>query len=291
MLLTIFTPSYNRIKTLTRLYRSLQEQRCQNFEWLIVDDGSRDNTQELVQQWVKHAPFPIRYAYQENGGKHRATARGILMASGDLFFCVDSDDYLPPDATALIADAWAEESCPECAGIVGYKEDTSGRPLGAAFPDGVSQCSTYGLSALYKSCGERSLVYRTEVLKRFPAPDYVGENFLTECVVYDQIAAEYSMLLLPESLTICEYQDDGYTRNLFAIMLNNPCGYCHYYAQRIDMAQRWTERLGYMVRYLAFRHLSHHRGLRYQGRYGHLLPLLSPLGRLLVCYYKLKSQL
>ena len=101
--ITVFTPTYNRAYIIEELYRSLQRQTYSNFEWVVVDDGSTDNTQSIFKQWEKeNNVFPIRYVYQENGGKCRAINRGLQLAEGELFFTVDSDDYLTDDALEKI---------------------------------------------------------------------------------------------------------------------------------------------------------------------------------------------
>ena len=106
MLLTVCTPTYNRAHTLPRLYESLVRQTSQDFEWLVVDDGSTDNTRELVDGWVAEGRIRIRYVYKENGGKPSAHNLGVRLAAGELFFCVDSDDYLTDNAVELILSAW-----------------------------------------------------------------------------------------------------------------------------------------------------------------------------------------
>ena len=97
--ITVFTPTYNRAYIIETLYRSLQRQTYRDFEWLVVDDGSADNTKELFEAWQQEDNFfPIRYVKQENGGKCRAINYGLELAKGKLFFNVDSDDYLTEDA-------------------------------------------------------------------------------------------------------------------------------------------------------------------------------------------------
>ena len=98
--ITVFTPAFNRAKLLPRLYKSLKNQSSINFEWVIVDDGSQDETQQVVQKFIDEGVLPINYVYQDNKGKHFAINRGVKEANGELFWIVDSDDYLPPNAIA-----------------------------------------------------------------------------------------------------------------------------------------------------------------------------------------------
>ena len=132
-MLTVFTPSYNRANCLPRLYESIKAQSNKNFEWLIVDDCSVDETEIIVREWVNDGSIKIRYIYQENGGKARAFNNGVKNAEGELFFCVDSDDYLPNDAVELILDRWNKVDDAKIAGIIGLKENEKGELLCDAF--------------------------------------------------------------------------------------------------------------------------------------------------------------
>src|SRR5690554_282230 len=126
--LTIFTPTYNRGDLIVRVYRSLCQQTCKNFEWLIVDDGSTDHTRTIVAQWIKDKKINIRYIYQQNGGKMRAHNTGVKNSNTELFLCVDSDDYLVENAVEEISDLWCRVKNEKISGIValkGYDELTT----------------------------------------------------------------------------------------------------------------------------------------------------------------------
>lgn len=288
-MLTIFTPTYNRGNLLNRVYGSLKEQTVFDFEWLIVDDGSSDNTEEIVQKWIDEAIIKIRYIRKENGGKHTAFNTGVQNAKGELFFCVDSDDFTPNTCVESILKAWSDGKDDNIAGIVGKKTDTDGKFLCGDFPEDVTKTTMYDLAQEHQCLGEKSLVYKTDILKKYPYPEILGERFVTECVVYDRIDAEYTMLLLDEVLTVCEYQPDGLTGTIFPTMLKNPTGYKIYYKQRIDMAYTFKERLGYAVRYNAFDILSGDKKYNYHGKYRLLVVALKPLGWLLTKYYNFKK--
>lgn len=290
-MLTIFTPTYNRGNLLYRIYDSLKEQTVSGFEWLIVDDGSSDNTEEIVSQWANENIIKIRYIKKENGGKHTAFNAGVQNAKGELFFCVDSDDYVPCDCVESILDAWSGVKEDNVAGIVGMKTDTDGKLLCGEFPEGVAYSKTYELVRKYQCFGEKSLIYKTEVLKKYPYPEIAGERFVTECVVYDRIDQDYTMLLLDKVLTICEYQPDGLTGTIFSTMLKNPTGYKIYYSRRIDMAQTFKERVGYIIRYNAFDILSNEKKYGYTGKHRLLTMILKPLGWALTYYYNYKKKI
>lgn len=287
-MLTVFTPSYNRANCLPRLYDSLKQQTNNNFEWLIVDDGSVDETEIMVREWIKEGIINIRYIYQENGGKARAFNNGVKNAKGELFFCVDSDDYLPNDSVELILDKWNIVDDDKIAGIIGLKENEKGELLCDIFPDEFVATTTYDLVRKYGVKGEKSLIYKTEVLKQFPYPEIEGEKFVGENIVYDRIDAEYKLVLLSKVLTTCEYQEGGLTATVFSTMLKNPTGYKLYYTQRIDMALEFKERANYIIRYNAFDILSKDREYDYKGKYKILVYVLRPFGWMLSRYYKSK---
>lgn len=234
--ITIFTPTYNRAYTLPKLYSSLCSQSSQDFVWSIVDDGSTDNTEELVRGWIEERNVDIIYEKQPNGGKMRAHNKGVQKCDTELFLCVDSDDYLTDNAVESILDEWQSHSENSLVGgIVAYK----------AIPkDGVSsipvrfnRVGTSTLHNLYATGfdGDTTLVFRTSVIREFPFPEIEGEKFITEGYSYDQIDTKYEYALLDEALTMCEYMPDGYTRGITKIYLNNPKGYALYYNQSLKL--------------------------------------------------------
>lgn len=289
MLITVFTPTYNRSKLLQTLYSSLISQTDNRFEWLIVDDGSTDQTQEMVTGWIEEEKIRIRYIKQSNSGKWKGFNNGVEHAQGELFFCVDSDDYLVCDAVEKIFSCWEMTDSERSAGLIAYKADKKGRRLGDAFPDGLSWTDTYSLGRRYRCWGEWSLVYRTDLLKKNPFPN-TQDFFLPECIVYDKIAQTHKMFLLPEVLTICEYQSDGLTRQYFKLMGQNPTGFQIYYQQRIDMALGLKERIAYALRYQGFRSISKNKKYRYVGRHALLVAFMRPVGLFIKLYYRIKMK-
>lgn len=237
-LITIFTPVYNRAHTIGRLYRSLAEQTDFRFEWLVVDDGSEDGTESMVRQWMQAegTPFAIRYYRQENGGKHRAINRGVQLAQGEAFFIVDSDDYIVEDAVRWIHEWWKTVSGDSSfAGVSGLKGTESGQVIGDCplFDESVDAANlergAYGL------LGDKAEVYKTSVLKRYPFPDFEGENFLTEGVVWDRIAHDgLKLRWFNRITTICEYREDGLTSQGKELFIRNPKGWALYLVQTCE---------------------------------------------------------
>lgn len=230
--ITVFTPTFNRAYILEKLYSSLKRQSFRNFEWLVVDDGSSDNTEQLFNEWKKEAWFPIRYYKTENGGKHRAINRGLEYADGELFFTMDSDDELTTDALEKI-DIWFKSI--ECdhtlCGIVANRGITATETPNPIFKD--SYLDKTWLETYYyrennelKLSGERAIIFYTDVHKKYTFPEFPGEKFLTEAVVYNRIARDgYKLRFFNDIIWIYEYQDDGLTKAGNANFIKNPNGY------------------------------------------------------------------
>lgn len=230
--ITVFTPTYNRAYTLPRLYESLKAQTFQDFEWVIVDDGSVDNTTEVVNEFIQELPFfEIKYRKTENGGKHRAINRGIDLVTGELFLIMDSDDWLRADALELIDRV--EKGIPQdqkfqFAGVYGLKCHQDGSMIGSTFV-GDTLDITYFEREKYGISGDKAEVYYSQYIRKFPFPEYEGEQFCTECLVWDQIAAlGLKLRHFNECIYFCEYLSDGLTHNEKKLYANNPRQYGQY---------------------------------------------------------------
>lgn len=224
-LLTIFTPTYNRGYILSNLYNSLLAQTNKNFTWLIVDDGSTDNTKELVDKWVKEDKIKIEYIKQENQGKHIAHNTGVDNCKTELFFCVDSDDYLLENAIEDILKCRNKTIDDNVSGIVSLKLTKSGQPVGTEMPHSIEYSSLSDLYEKYRFKGDTALVFKTSILKKYKFPKIEGEKFVGEEYIYCQIDEKYKLYVSPYKYYICEYLEDGYTNSIFKLIANNPKGY------------------------------------------------------------------
>lgn len=249
-LLTIFTPTYNRAYILPELYRSLCKEPSDSFIWLIVDDGSTDNTQELVENWQRENLIEIVYFKQENGGKMRAHNKGVELCTTPLFFCIDSDDQIATGAVEKILETHQTLRDDESLGGIAAKRLIINKLASKDLPD--QKRST--LHNIYASGfkGDTSLVFKTDILKEFPFPEIDGEKFVTEGYVYDQIDQKYELLILNEYLMRCEYQEDGYTFNADSLYLKYPKGWALYFSQYYKFyAKSMRDRIKYMGYYLS----------------------------------------
>ncbi len=225
MRITVFTPTYNRAYLLTRLYESLENQTFRDFEWLVVDDGSTDNTEALIAELSAKATFEIVYLKTENGGKHRAINRGIDVARGELTLFMDSDDWLSCDALEQIDRV--ESSIPEnekChyAGVQALRCHTDGVIIGKTFEGDALDC-TYIERVKNGITGDKAEVYYTDLMRKYPFPEIEGEKFATERLVWSRIAYDgYIIRYFNAKIYFCEYLEDGLTHGGNYLYAKNP---------------------------------------------------------------------
>ena len=227
---TVFTPTYNRAYIIENLYRSLQRQTCKDFEWLIVDDGSSDNTEEVIHGWQQEDNvFPIRYFKKENGGKCRAINYGVDLADGLLFFNVDSDDYLTDDAVEKVI-GW-ERTLPKnvkYCGVVGNLGTSISETPNTLFSSEFRDASFLERYSEYSDApidGERAWVFYTEIQKAYKYPEFPGETFLTPCITWNRMAKDgYIVRFFNDIIWIYEYQPDGLTMQGNMRFIKNPQG-------------------------------------------------------------------
>ncbi len=231
MRITVFTPTYNRAYIIENLYRSLQRQTFRDFEWLIVDDGSSDNTEEVITAWQAEGnDFPIRYYKKENGGKCRAINYGADRATGELFFNVDSDDYLLDDALEKV-DCW-EKSLPKdkkYCGVVGNlgtsPTETPNKPWPGPYRD-ANLLERYPDYCDTPIDGERAWVFYTEIQKKYKYPEFEGENFITPAVTWNRMAHDgYLVRIWDDIIWVYAYQPDGLTASGNKRFINRPQGH------------------------------------------------------------------
>lgn len=258
-MLTIFTPAYNRAKLLHKLYDSLVRQIDTNFNWVIVDDGSTDNTQDVVNAFKKEGRIDITYIKQENGGKMQAHNAGVLACKTEFFMCVDSDDYLIDDAVlklnkqipSLLADN-------TLAGCIYYRGKDEKNPLTESrFPDK----ERIKIGKLYDDgfFGDTSILLKTEILKQYLFPKIEGEKFFPEEYLYLQIDKNYDYKLDGEIIIICEYQADGYTKNALNTMVKNIKGVCLSIDYKISSTKKLIVKIKNIIRYIGFSKLANYK--------------------------------
>ena len=235
--ITVFTPTFNRAHTLPRVFNSLFNQSCSLFEWLVVDDGSTDNTSELLRSYQQKANFAIRVLYQPNGGKHRAHNRAIKHAQGEILIVLDSDDELVSGALEKIWNTWTsipKDRRKDLGGLIGHCCDQQGNLIGRWYPDNGVEGSIFYLSTQRIMLGEKLPCYRTDVLCKFPFPELSGSNgHVPEGLIWTMITECYPVRCLNEIVRIY-HRDDNDALALMNQIKNRSDSvwgqleYCHY---------------------------------------------------------------
>ena len=223
-LITVFTPTYNRRDCIHRCYESLQRQSSYNFEWLIIDDGSTDDTGSLVRRWqCEEQRFSIRYCYKENGGLHTAYNKAIELARTELFVCVDSDDWMPDDAIGKIESIWQEVSSRGYAGIMGIDRYADGGVVGGTFPEDVHEMYLYEKLTRYKTPGDKKMIHRTDLLQQVaPMPTFPGEKFFNPSYLMYLLDRFGRLYVTNDCFCIVDYQPDGMSSNFYKQLRTSP---------------------------------------------------------------------
>lgn len=249
--LTIFTPAYNRAHTLSRTYESLLRQTCEDFEWLIVDDGSKDLTKALVEGWIQEGKIGIRYIYQQNQGMHGAHNTAYRNIDTELNTCIDSDDYMPDDAVETIINFWKAHGSDKYAGIIGLDCTEDGNIIGTSFLKGMTETTLNGFYAKGGK-GDKKLVYRTDVIKQYPEyPIFEGEKYVGLAYKYMLIDQDYTLLTLNKPLVVVEYQQDGSSMNMYRQYWNNPKGFAFYRKTEMGTTQSFIRKFKVCIHYVS----------------------------------------
>lgn len=253
-ILTIFTPAYNRAHTIGRTYESLCNQTCKDFEWLVIDDGSTDNTKDLIKSWIDENIIPIRYIFQENQGMHGAHNTAYDNIETELNVCIDSDDWMPEDAVEKIINFWEANKSEDVAGIIGLDYTSDNKLIGTDF-------KSKKISLWHYNCnggkGDKKLIYRTSIIKKYPKyPIFPGEKYVSLATKYFLIDQDYPLLTLNEPLVFVEYQQDGSSYNMYNNYVNNPKGFVYDRKLVLSYPQPFKINLKYCIHYVANKLLS-----------------------------------
>ncbi len=289
-MITIFTPTHNRAYLLPKLYKSLLTQKNKNFEWIIVDDGSYDNTDQLCNDWVNICKeFNITYIKQKNQGKHIAINTGVNVAQGELFFIVDSDDYLSNDAIEQVEYFYKQiENNDNFAGVSGMRAYRNGNRIGGRFPFETVDCSMIDIRNKYKIKGDMAEVFKTSVLKKYPFPQFEGETFLSEGAVWNKIGSKYLLRYFNKNIYFTEYIFDGLTKNRHKKFRENPKGTMFVFMQNIKIKKvSILQKIKCAIKY--WRYTSFYKGNKTKEMKPVLwMFLFLPLGMILYFYDGLK---
>ena len=250
MFITVFTPTYNRAYILPCLYESLCNQTCKDFEWLIIDDGSIDETESLVKSWIDENKIQIRYFYQENSGKSSAYNRAIEEADSFLFSCVDSDDYLLPNAIESINSVWRIQKDKGVIGLIVFRLYSDGTPITRIRNNNLEYSTLRDAYKKHGMCGDAWLIHRTELIKRFHFPVVQGEKFIPEGYLFNKLDQLGVLYVYKTGLYAGEYLEDGYSKNAARNIFQNYKGYVIHINTRIrEIDENLWEKLKDSIRY------------------------------------------
>ena len=243
-LVTVFTPTYNRAQLLERCYESLLKQHNKNFIWQVVDDGSIDETPALVESWISHSKINIEYIKKENGGKASAINRSLECVKTDLWLCLDSDDYLIPDAISIIENRYKEiEQNHNFCGLFSLRGNLFGEPMqGVSIPRSTDSVTQSEVRYFLKIPPEYAHVFKTSVIRDYKYPLVQGERYFPLSYIFDQIDQSFRYKVIHRCFMICEYQESGITLNKRKLIAKNPIGYMMYKRQLMMFAPSFKER-------------------------------------------------
>lgn len=281
IILTVFTPTFNRAYTLHKCYESLLRQTNKNFIWLIIDDGSNDHTKELVQSWMSENKIMIEYCYQENQGMHGAHNKAYELIHTELNVCIDSDDYMTDDAVEKIINFWEKNKDEKYAGIVALDATVKQEIIGKKLPsDKVSTT----LSGYYfqGGSGDKKLIYRTEVIKKYPQyPVFEGEKYVGLNYKYMMVDQDYELLIMNEVVCIVEYMPDGSSMNMISQYRKNPKGFAELRKVYMKYAPNFRTRFKNAIHYVSSSTLAKNNRFIQEAPYKMHVVLAIPFGVIL----------
>ena len=251
--ITVFTPAYNRAYCLDQCYQSMVRQTNKDFLWLIIDDGSVDDTKSLVQSWIKENKIEVKYHYQENQGMHGAHNTAYTLINTELNTCIDSDDFMPDDAIEKILNNWKKiENNSKFAGLVGLDADKNAKIIGSKMPDDINETTLSEIYEKHRVKGDKKLVLKTEVVKQYPPyPIFEGERFVPLGYLYKLIDQDYKLLPINEVLCIVEYLEDGSSMNMLKQYRNHPKGFAFSRKSRMLLANNFKEEFKNAIHYVS----------------------------------------
>ena len=262
MKISVLTPTYNRAHTLPDLYKSLLDNKkyCNDFEWIIMDDGSTDNTDILIQKWIKENKIRIKYHHQQNQGKMAALNNMLKYITGELTIECDSDDYFTEDCFLNVLKKYEDiKDCPNISGLAFLRVTKDGKTIGTKFPKkGVY--SVYDAYLKHGVKGDKCLIFKSEVRKQYKHKLENKERFTTEGRMYHEMDLKYDGLMcynIPG--VVCEYLDDGYTKNILNVFKTSPHGHYYYYKEMFDHNMNgitFKKRLHIIKHYILFSQLT-----------------------------------
>jgi len=244
-MITVLTPAYNRAYTLSRLYHSLLSQTDKGFEWVVIDDGSGDETREMIAKWREESLFPIIYQYQENRGKMLALNEGVKLSGGQYIFIVDSDDALTEDAIETINLDINENDGEK--GLIYRRASWTGEIIGRETQE--QKLILHPTEAGKKLRGDLAYIFPKRMMEKYPFPEIKEEKFVPELYIWNKIGDEEPFVCYPQKVIyLCEYLEDGYSKNFDKTFRENPKGFLLFYKDQFFRETSLSGRAKILIR-------------------------------------------
>lgn len=264
MKISVLTATYNRANLLSRLYESILNNINSNIdvEWLIMDDGSTDETKEIVEKFIEENKLEVKYFFQENQGKMQAINNLIENAQGDLIIECDSDDYFTNNAFEIIKNAYEQNNMQNFYAMCFLKYDQTGKNMGNNFKKSITKM--FDLYFKEGENGEKALVFNSQIRKQYKYELENGEKFVTEARMFHKMDENYDIICINETIMICEYQIQGYTKNIIKQFKENPYGYFNYFKEILQKDMNgvsFKKRLYAIKHYILFSVLTNQKNI------------------------------
>lgn len=288
-LLTVFTPTFNRAYCLHQLYDSLVRQKEKEFIWMVIDDGSTDDTKSKIDAWKSENKIQIDYIFQQNQGMHGAHNTAYANIKTEFNTCIDSDDFMPDNAVAIILEN-VKNLDAKFAGLVGLDIDKSGNIMGVTIPEGLKETTLTDLYKIHKAHGDKKLVYRTSVVNQYPPyPLFKGENFVPLGYLYALIDQDYVLKPVNAPLVVVEYLADGSSKNILRQYRKNPRGFAFVRISKLQLVGHFNDQFKSAMHLVSSALFTKDFGLLAQAKKPFLMFLALPFGILLNLYIRTKT--
>lgn len=291
--LTIFTPAYNRAHLIGRVYESLCAQTCMDFEWLVIDDGSTDNTAAVIARFVAEERIAIRYIAKENGGLYTGYNAAYANITSPLNVCIDSDDFMPPHAVELILNTWKERGSNRYAGLIGldFYADTK-QPIGGYFPEELEEVYLHDLHLHNLHRGDAKQVMRTDVMQAVaPQVGFPGEKDFNPIYLLLQACDELPLLVINENLCFVDYQSTGMAANIYRQYVRSPRSLAKMRRMEMQLKRNHLRNLLRVnIHYVSSCIIARDKRWLKDSPKPLLTLLMAPLGALLYCWIKWKNR-
>lgn len=288
-IVTILTATYNRKEQLTKLYKSLCAQTKKDFQWLVIDDGSSDDTEQYILS-LKADDFLIEYHKKENGGKHTALNFSHPYIKGELVFMVDSDDYLEDFAVQCILEEWDNYNNRNDVGVLSFrKKMKNGEILSSEVVEPyIVDDITFRVNHSIK--GDRSEVIRADLFVKYPLPEFKNEKFMGEGWLFRRIANRYDTVYFNDAIYTCDYLENGLSKSGRRLRMKCPYGMMEncksFFVPRVRTIIKLKEMILYWV-YAACAGYSFKKTIQTSGNIFGMIVTVIP-GKILYIYWKNK---